>query len=81
MLKYENRIREIIVSTIKTNVPVDNIGIYDNLRDFGMDSLSFITLIIEIENTFHIEFPNDKLFISDAGTIDSLNRIVEQMLA
>ncbi|MCI8472291.1 MAG: acyl carrier protein [Clostridiales bacterium] len=77
MLKYENKIREIIASNLKKNVSINDINVNDDLRNIGMDSISFITIVLAIEDEFGIEFPNDKLLISDAGTIALLNNIID----
>ena len=75
MLKYEKKIREIISS--HTNANVDSFQSDGNLRDIGIGSLSFIAIIVDIENEFRIEFPNDMLVMKSSGTIALLNQIVE----
>lgn len=75
MLKYEKKIREIISS--HTNANVDSFESDGDLRDIGIGSLSFIAIIVDIENEFGIEFPNDMLVMKSSGTIALLNQIVE----
>lgn len=81
MLRYEKKIREIIASTLKTNIDIDDYDANSDLRNIGMDSISFVSIVVEIENEFGIEFPNDKLIISESGTIFALNRILERTLS
>lgn len=42
------------------------------LKNIGMDSLSFVRIVVEIENQFGIEFPEDRLDIAQAGTVRKL---------
>ena len=74
-MKYEKKIREIISS--HTNANVDSFESDGDLRDIGIGSLSFIAIIVDIENEFGIEFPNDMLVMKSSGTIALLNQIVE----
>ena len=76
-MRYENEIREILFNTVAVTEPADSITIETNLHDAGMDSLSFVRLVIEIEDFFGIEFPDDKLIMSEAGTIKELCEIVD----
>ncbi len=42
------------------------------LKDYIPDSLTFVTLIIEIETILDMEFPNELLTFERLGTINSL---------
>lgn len=75
-MKYEDKIMEIVINTINLAEPKENIKIDTNLSDVGMDSISFVALVVEIENFFCIDFPDEKLTITEAGTIKSLCEIV-----
>lgn len=77
-MNKEEMIRKIIMETIKINSPVE-IFSDTNLVEIGMDSISFISLVTEIEDQFNIEFPIDKLIIANASTISQLVQIVEEL--
>ncbi len=76
-MMYEKRIREIIASIIRTNIDVNDYKANKDLREIGMDSISFVSIVVAIENEFGIEFPEDKLLISEAGTIELFTRVVD----
>ena len=78
-MDYELIVREIISKSISVTVPIEQIAIEDELQSVGMDSISFIQIIIEIEKEFDIEFPDEKLLITEAGTINKLCDIVEAL--
>lgn len=80
MLKYEAEIRGIIDSVLDRDEPNNSIDCNTDLRDIGMDSLSLVEIIIEIEELFNIEIPIDELIISESGTIASLCRIVNSII-
>lgn len=55
-----------------------NKGIYiDNddmpLEEYIIDSITFVTLIIEIESVLDIEFPDELLSVNSLGTINTLS--------
>jgi len=78
-MKYENEIREILFDTITATEFTDKITVETNLQDVGIDSISFVCLIIKIEELFDIEFPDDKLVMSEAGTIKELCEVVDSI--
>lgn len=76
MLRYEKKIREIIASHLNVT-SIDSFDSNGDLRSIGMDSISFVAIVVAIENEFDIEFPSEKLLITEAGSIDQLNKIVK----
>lgn len=80
MIMYEKKIREIIASNLKTTVSVKNYDADGDLRYIGMNSITFISIIVDIEDEFNIEFPEDKLLISEASTISLLKKNVESAM-
>lgn len=75
-MKYQDEIAKIIRDTIILTEPVENIIIDTRLQNVGMDSITFVKAVVEIENHFDIEFPDEKLAITQAGTIKDLCEIV-----
>lgn len=52
-----------------------DIPIYEGYK---LDSIQFVTLLVEIENTFSIEFDDDCLTKSDEFTIESLANMIKE---
>lgn len=75
-MKYEQEIREILPRAITLTQSIDTIAIDTDLQTVGMDSLSFVRMVVEIENIFDFEFPDEKLIVSEAGTIQELCNIL-----
>lgn len=44
-----------------------------------IDSLNLINLVINIENAFDIEFPDEYLNFSQFSSLDELCRVIEQL--
>ena len=44
----------------------------DNLSELGMDSISFIQVIVQIEETFECEIPDSKLLIAEMNTLNKI---------
>ena len=49
---------------------VDVIEYVDFIDDLGMDSITFISIIVEIEALFYIEIPDDILLIENFKCVD-----------
>ena len=72
MLIVEQDIRRILSKACTLTKEVDKILIEDDLSLLGMDSLSFVRVVVEIEKNFDIEFPDEFLLLTKMGTIDSM---------
>ena len=53
----------------------------DLVNDIGMDSIMFITLVVEIENTFNITVPDNLLTIDKFRDIGSIVCIISEQIA
>lgn len=88
---YMNRedIKEVLIDVVTTFFQVDakdleNIIIDDdtilNDGEFGLDSLSLINIIVEIERRFSIEIDDEYLSMDFLYSINSMADFVEEML-
>ena len=57
----EKRILKVIKDNLQTKVEYD-LSPEDSIEELGIDSISYIDLIVGIENEFGIEIDDDKLF-------------------
>ena len=72
-----NKIVEILNENIENlNIKTENLD--DNLFELGMESVVFIQIIVELEETFDCEIPDSKLLISE---MDSLRKILNVLQA
>lgn len=67
-----------IIDIIKSECALDEeITIDTKISDLSLDSLSFISIIVEIEDTFNIEFDIDTL---DTKTWNTVGDIIEYVM-
>ena len=78
-MNYEKKIREIISTTCELKKDSTEIGKSENLSSLEIDSIAFVELVVNIEDEFDIEFPDDYLTLEKAGTIKSLCKIVSKL--
>lgn len=70
---------DLIIETFKNQEFDANIIEYiDLLDDLGMDSLSFISLVIEIESHFNITIPDETLLLDNFKCVDDIVVIINQ---
>ena len=64
----------------KTVIDSDLLEYVDFIDDLGMDSITFISLIVELESDFHIHIPDHLLLMENFRnmnmTIDHLNSLL-----
>lgn len=66
------KIKEIIRSNIDTPMTMECIDINENLNGLGINSISFIKIVVAIENEFGFEFRDEELDVNKFPTIKSL---------
>lgn len=59
---------------------VDIIEYVDLIDDLGMDSITFITLIVEVEAVFGITIPDDMLLMDNFKNVHDTVQIVANQL-
>lgn len=50
------------------------------LKDKGLDSIKFVLFIVELENKFQIEIPDEYLLYSKLPTIAEVHKIVNELV-
>ena len=71
---------EKIIEIIKRNCALDDeITIESELKLLSLDSLTFVTILVEIEELYNIEFDIEKLNIKSWDTVIDLIKEVEKM--
>ena len=66
-----NRVLEILNNNI-ADANVSNDMLEENLPALGMDSISFIQIIVELEEVFECEIPDEKLLIAEMDTVQKI---------
>ena len=51
----------------------------DDLAELGMDSIKFIQIIVEIEETFECEIPDSKLIITELNTVQKIFDVLQEL--
>lgn len=51
-----------------------------DLRDYVSDSITFITLIVELEKKFNIEFPDELLEIESLSSINGFSYLLMEII-
>ncbi len=60
-----------------SGVDKDVLEYTDLMDDLGMDSVTFISIVVEIEDVFEITVPDDLLLMENFRNVDSIIQIVE----
>ena len=81
-----NEIKEKIIALCSeifqnSGIDADILEYVDFSDDLGMDSIVFITLIVEIEMMFDITVPDEWLLMDNFKNVDSVFKVVTEQLA
>ena len=73
---------EIIINIIKDNLALkEDVKDDTSLRHLSLDSLSFITALVTIEEVFSITFTDEELNINNFKTIDDITCLVKRKVS
>ena len=56
---------------------IDILEYVDLIDDLGMDSITFISIVVEVEAYFDIEVPDDMLLLENFKSVDDIVSIVK----
>ena len=76
--KLNEKIMELVLNCLDNNDK--KISYDDDLRDFGMDSVNCISIIVEIEDFYHFEFADEDLVIENFMTVNRLSDYVSKKI-
>lgn len=74
----DNKENDIIsnIENIEEVIEINPTQLDDDLSELGMDSITFIRIIVALEELFEIEIPDEKLLITEIGTIRKMVEVV-----
>ena len=52
----------------------------DDLSALGMDSITFIRVVVALEEAFDIEIPDEKLLLTEMNTISKMTEVISAVL-
>lgn len=58
------------------NIDVEASQLDENLSDMGMESITFIQIVVNLEEEFECEIPDSKLIISEMDTIRKIANVL-----
>ena len=77
--------KEIIVEEVldiinaSSNLKITNEQLNENLITLGMDSITFIQIIVGLEETFGCEIPDSKLLVSEMDTVQKIIDVLQAL--
>ena len=76
----EKKIKKIIADNIDIQTISQDIGLEFKLADIGVNSISFIKIIVSIETEFGFEFSDEDLVYNIFPTLESLVSYVRKVI-
>lgn len=73
----KQEVSELISKLLKdTGFDIDIIEYVDLIDDLGMDSITFISIVVEVESHFNIEVPDDMLLMDNFKKVDNIVNVI-----
>jgi acyl carrier protein len=79
MATMQDEIRKILAQSGRLAVPVDSLGDEADLFAAGLDSLAIVNVLMNIEERFDIELPDELLSRRSFSSIATLKRVVADL--
>ena len=61
------------------NIEVSCEQLDESLPDLGMDSISFIQIVVGLEEAFNCEIPDSKLLITEMDTVQKMYDVLREI--
>ena len=68
-----------VINELK-NITVSSEQIEENLSDLGMDSISFIQMVVRLEEVFSCDIPDSNLFVAKMDTVKKIKDVLESVI-
>lgn len=83
MLKadIEKKVREVLQEGGDVLVDIDQIALNEELKDFGINSVSYLKIIMDLEEKFRIMFEKDELQFENFRSIDKITECIASKLS
>jgi acyl carrier protein len=76
----EKRILEVIKNSLEIKVDRDLVP-EDNIEDLGINSISYMDVIIGLEDEFNIEIDDDRLFFPKGKKLEYIIKLIMDTMA
>ena len=73
-----NQVLEILNANIEDS-PITTDELDTSLMDLGMDSITFIQVIVALEEEVECEIPDEKIMISEMDTVQKIINILQSL--
>ena len=80
-MEYESQIKKIISDVMNNPELTENLDADTPFQEIGMDSISFVDVIIELEETFGIEISEEYMIMSENCSVKHLCHVVDDLQA
>lgn len=74
------KVVEDILKVIKEIIENDDINLNQSLKEIGCNSITFVKLVVQIEEIYNIEFDDDVLMVDKFSSVDSLVKYIVQKI-
>ena len=78
-MEYESQIKKIISDVMNNPELTKNLDADTPFQEIGMDSISFVDVIIELEETFGIEISEEYMIMSENCSVKHLCHIIDKL--
>lgn len=80
-MNKEKIIRKILAEVLEENKKeISRISLTDDLTEHGLDSISAINMIVQLEEKFGIEIIEDDLLVENVSTIEKIINVINKYL-
>ena len=75
----EDQVRTVLAEHARLPVPLDDVGLYDDLFQRGMTSHASVNVMLALEEAFDVEFPDALLRKSTFESIAAIQSAIDSL--
>lgn len=74
----EKVLRDILSKYISLEKPIEEVQVDDELEKIGVDSISFMKMVVAIELAYDFEFEDEDLIVDNFQTLDNVIQYISK---
>lgn len=78
MSELEQKVRQVLEQNGSLHISVDKVSVKDILKDYGLNSIRYMSIIIDLENAFQIKFDVSDITTENFISIEKIIEIIQK---
>jgi acyl carrier protein len=75
------KLEQVIYSIVKEELEIqEDFDIAEDLFNYGLNSMKFIRILVELEDILNISIPDEKLLVENFSSVEKITRVIKVII-